>query len=180
MKLKKISTLTKTMKIGISGKARSGKDAVGKLLLKYLPSYRRLALADGIKKEFSAATGLSLTTVNRIKTCPRVRTSLIYLGEFRKQNNPEYWINFISNEDNIIVPDIRFQVEKQTMKDTLFIRVECPQALRAERGILSNENHYSECELDDIGNWDYTIMNDSTESDLEQKVRNMISELKLI
>ena len=46
--------------IVFSGKQFSGKDTVAKILLGKLKDFKRIGIADAIKSEYSAKTGLSI------------------------------------------------------------------------------------------------------------------------
>lgn len=164
--------------ITLSGKQFSGKDTVAKILLKKLPSFKRIGLADSIKVEYSKRTGLTLEEIERNKS--QYRPDLIKLGDKGRSIHPDYWLNnVIAMDGDIIVPDVRVPREFELFKsnNAFCIRVEASREARAKRGMLVQEDDPTETILDSIENWDYVIHNDS---DYDELSKNSIPLLNAI
>ena len=154
----------------LSGKQFSGKDTVAKILLEQLPSFRRIALGDAIKLEYSKITGLTIDEIEKNKS--QYRPDLIALGDKGRATHPDYWLNnVIEQEGDIIVPDVRVprELELFRTKNAFSIRVEASQEARAKRGLLVKEDDMTETVLDSVEDWNYIIQNDYGYEELEEK-----------
>ena len=165
--------------ITFSGKQFCGKDTVAKILLEHFPSFKRLALGDAIKLEYSRQTGLSLEEIEKNK--PTYRPDLISLGDKGRAAHPDYWLNKVLNEPgDLIVPDVRVRREFELFKqhNAFCIRVEATREARAKRGLIVKEDDPTETMLDDIEGWDYIIHNDGTYAELIEKSMPLIAAVK--
>lgn len=184
------------MIIGLTGYARSGKDEVAKILVeKY--GYKRIAFADKIREllyemdpPIPMGYGLEAHTVglqNYVdvygweggKQNPTVRSMLQNLGVgARKVFNDSFWIHqafgfgTIMRHENIVVTDVRFTNEADTIAGTLE-----GQIWRVTRpGITAVNNHISEHDL-----YNYkaneTLDNEGTLEDLKIKVQKLMDTL---
>ncbi len=172
------------MGIGISGKARSGKDRFCKELLKVLgDGWHREALADRVKLEWAGenhptvyAEKGSIETLewaNNQKNDPGVREQWIKKGMARREVDPGYWLKKLPCLPNAIVTDCRFLNEVDFLKERGFfmVRIEATEATRLARG-CGNLDDASECELDDSGTkWDLVVYNDGDIAALENSAR---------
>ncbi len=147
--------------IVISGKQYSGKDTLAKILLEKLEGFKRIGIGDAIKIQYAKSKGIELDEV--IKNKYLYRNDLIKLGDWGRAQNPDYWLNVMSDMDKIIVPDIRVEHEAEFFrnKGAFLIRVNSDYASRAARGIITNENDNTEIALDSYDKWNIVVENNS-------------------
>ena len=93
-----------------SGKQYSGKDTAAKILMKALPEYKRCAMGDIIKLEYGKIHNLSYEEIENNKT--KYRQGLIELGNWGRNQSPDYWLHKIINQTGkIVVTDVRIMHE---------------------------------------------------------------------
>lgn len=168
------------MIITLSGKQFSGKDTVAKILMDELKSFRRIGLGDAIKLEYSKLTGLSFDEIEKNK--PLYRPDLIALGDKGRAIDPDYWLNsVVSQEGNIIVPDVRMPREYEIFKknNAFCIRVESSEEARSKRGTIVKADDMTEVALDNVTDWDYVIENESTYEDLVSASFSLLEVIKM-
>lgn len=162
-----------------SGKQYAGKDTAAKIMLDKMPNYRRCAMGDIIKLTYGAQKGLTYDEIEKNKA--KYRSDLIVLGNWGREQDPDYWLKKIINQKgNIIVTDVRVPHEYEVFKNAgaITIRVEATRETRAKRGQLVGENDITEVGLDNEKNWDYIIDNNSTYEYLKLQVEKIIDEIK--
>ena len=162
-----------------SGKQYAGKDTAAKIMLDKMPNYRRCAMGDIIKLTYGAQKGLTQDEIEKNKA--KYRSDLIVLGNWGREQDPDYWLKKIINQKgNIIVTDVRVPHEYEVFKNAgaITIRVEATRETRAKRGQLVGENDITEVGLDNEKNWDYIIDNNSTYEYLKSQVEKIIDEIK--
>lgn len=162
-----------------SGKQYAGKDTAAKIMLDKMPNYRRCAMGDIIKLTYGAQKGLTYDEIEKNKA--KYRSDLIVLGNWGREQDPDYWLKKIINQKgNIIVTDVRVPHEYEVFKKAgaITIRVEATRETRAKRGQLVGENDITEVGLDNEKNWDYIIDNNSTYEHLKSQVEKIIDEIK--
>lgn len=162
-----------------SGKQYSGKDTVAKILLEHMPDYKRCAMGDIIKLTYGEEKGLSYDEIEKNK--PVYRQDLIDLGNWGREQHPDYWLKkIIEQEGNIIVTDVRVPHEYEIFKaaGATAIRVEASRETRASRGELIGENDITEVGLDNITDWDYILNNDSDYDSLKSKALELVNKIK--
>ena len=162
-----------------SGKQYAGKDTAAKIMLDKMPNYRRCAMGDIIKLTYGAQKGLTSDEIEKNKA--KYRSDLIVLGNWGREQDPDYWLKKIINQKgNIIVTDVRVPHEYEVFKNAgaITIRVEATRETRAKRGQLVGENDITEVGLDNEKNWDYIIDNNSTYEYLKSQVEKIIDEIK--
>lgn len=202
------------MIIGISGKARSGKDTFANMLAEELnsvshPSYVNMAFAHELKLRCQAAFDLSYEQLwgddkevldkrymkpeksyayepaddklpDRYWTAREIMQNY---GAFYRTIDNEFWIKnlFRVAEDkeytNVIVTDVRYMNEAkyiQHKKGGYVIRVE-----RGSKDDVHNMQHPSEVELDNYGDFDFTVNNNGTLDDLRQTTKDVCQFLKV-
>lgn len=162
-----------------SGKQFSGKDTVAKILLEKFKTFKRIGIADAIKMHYSRDTGLTVQEIENNKS--HYRQDLINLGNWGRNQNPDYWLNSIIEYDgNTIVTDIRVKHELDLFRSygAFAIRVEASEKSRSQRGVLSSSNDDTETQLDFIDDWDYVIHNDGTYEDLIENTNLLIEVIK--
>lgn len=162
-----------------SGKQYAGKDTAAKIMLDKMPNYRRCAMGDIIKLTYGAQKGLTYDEIEKNKA--KYRSDLIVLGNWGREQDPDYWLKkIIKQKGNIIVTDVRVPHEYEVFKNAgaITIRVEATRETRAKRGQLVGENDITEVGLDNEKNWDYIIDNNSTYEHLKSQVEKIIYEIK--
>ena len=162
-----------------SGKQYAGKDTAAKIMLDKMPNYRRCAMGDIIKLTYGAQKGLTYDEIEKNKA--KYRSDLIVLGNWGREQDPDYWLKKIINQKgNIIVTDVRVPHEYEVFKNAgaITIRVEATRETRTKRGQLVGENDITEVGLDNEKNWDYIIDNNSTYEYLKSQVEKIIDEIK--
>lgn len=162
-----------------SGKQYAGKDTAAKIMLDKMPNYRRCAMGDIIKLTYGAQKGLTYDEIEKNKA--KYRSDLIVLGNWGREQDPDYWLNkIIKQKGNIIVTDVRVPHEYEVFKSAgaITIRVEATRETRAKRGQLVGENDITEVGLDNEKNWDYIIDNNSTYEYLKSQVEKIVDEIK--
>lgn len=165
--------------ITLSGRQFCGKDTVTGILLENLPGFRRVALADAIKIEYSRRTGLSRDEIEKNKSI--YREDLINLGNEGRAKSSDFWLKKVLEEDgNIIVSDVRLPFELETFRQrgAFCIRVEANADIRASRAPLSRENDYTETALDNVENWDYVIKNEGSREDLVNNCKDLVEKIR--
>ena len=162
-----------------SGKQYAGKDTAAKIMLDKMPNYRRCAMGDIIKLTYGAQKGLTYDEIEKNKA--KYRSDLIVLGNWGREQDPDYWLKkIIKQKGNIIVTDVRVPHEYEVFKNAgaITIRVEATRETRAKRGQLVGENDITEVGLDNEKNWDYIIDNNSTYEYLKSQVEKIIDVIK--
>ncbi len=162
-----------------SGKQYSGKDTAAKIMLKEMPDFRRCAMGDIIKLTYGAEKGLTYEEIEKNKSV--YRQDLINLGNWGREQDPDYWLKKIIEQDgNIIVTDVRVPHEYEVFKSAgaVAIRVEASRETRASRGELIGENDITETGLDNVTDWDYIIENNLDYETLKRNVEKIIAELR--
>ena len=162
-----------------SGKQYAGKDTAAKIMLDKMPNYRRCAMGDIIKLTYGAQKGLTYDEIEKNKA--KYRSDLIVLGNWGREQDPDYWLKkIIKQKGDIIVTDVRVPHEYEVFKNAgaITIRVEATRETRAKRGQLVGENDITEVGLDNEKNWDYIIDNNSTYEHLKSQVEKIVDEIK--
>lgn len=162
-----------------SGKQYAGKDTAAKIMLDKMPNYRRCAMGDIIKLTYGAQKSLTYDEIEKNKA--KYRSDLIVLGNWGREQDPDYWLKkIIKQKGDIIVTDVRVPHEYEVFKNAgaITIRVEATRETRAKRGQLVGENDITEVGLDNEKNWDYIIDNNSTYEHLKSQVEKIIDEIK--
>lgn len=166
--------------ITFSGKQYSGKDTAAKILMDALPNYKRCAMGDIIKIEYAKQNGLTYEEIEANKS--KYRQGLIDLGNWGRQQSPDYWIQKIIEQDgNIVVTDVRIKHEYNVFKNAgaITIRVEADREIREQRGgKLVGEDDVTEVDLDDIQDWDFLIDNNKDYETLRTKVLEIVEKIR--
>lgn len=162
-----------------SGKQYSGKDTAAKILMELMPSLKRCAMGDIIKIEYGKQHGLSYEEIENNK--PKYRQGLIDLGNWGRQQSPDYWLEkIIAQEGDIVVTDVRIKHEYEVFKSAgaISVRVEADRDIRESRGgNLVGEDDVTEVDLDDIQDWDFVIDNNKDYETLKSKVLEIVESL---
>ncbi len=158
-----------------SGKQYSGKDTAAKILMEGLIGYRRCAMGDIIKLTYAKEKGLTFEEIEANKA--KYRADLIELGNWGRQQDPDYWLKKILEEEgNIVVTDVRVPHEYEIFKKAgaISIRIEASREVRAQRGTLIGEDDITETGLDNIQDWNYVVTNDSDYENLKTQIKGII------
>lgn len=162
-----------------SGKQYSGKDTAAKILMELMPNLKRCAMGDIIKIEYGKQHNLSYEEIENNK--PKYRQGLIDLGNWGRQQSPDYWLEkIIAQEGDIVVTDVRIKHEYEVFKSAgaISIRVEADREIRESRGgNLVGEDDVTEVDLDNIQDWDFVIDNNKDYETLKSKVLEIVESL---
>ena len=162
-----------------SGKQYSGKDTAAKILMEALPEYKRCAMGDIIKIEYGKQHNLTYDEIENNK--PKYRQGLIDLGNWGRQQSPDYWLEkIIAQDGKIVVTDVRIKHEYEVFKQAgaISIRVEAERDLRESRGgKLVGENDVTEVDLDNIQDWDFLIDNNKDYETLKENVLKIVEKI---
>ena len=166
--------------ITFSGKQYSGKDTAAKILMESLPDFKRCAMGDIIKIEYGKQHELSYEEIEANKAL--YRQGLIDLGNWGRQQSPNYWLEkIIEQEGNIVVTDVRIKHEYEIFKKAgaITIRVEADRDIRESRGgKLIGEDDVTEVDLDDIRDWDFLIDNNKDYETLKKEVLKIVEKIR--
>lgn len=166
--------------ITFSGKQYSGKDTAAKILMEAMPDFKRCAMGDIIKIEYGKLNNLTYEEIESNKT--QYRQGLIDLGNWGRQQSPDYWLQKIIEQDgNKVVTDVRIKHEYEVFKKAgaITIRVEADRNIRETRGgKLIGEDDVTEVDLDDIQDWDFVIDNNTDYETLKTKVLEIVEKLR--
>lgn len=166
--------------ITFSGKQYSGKDTAAKILMQAMPDFRRCAMGDIIKIEYGRINNLTYEEIENNKS--KYRQGLIDLGNWGRQQSPDYWLQkIIEQEGNIVVTDVRIKHEYNVFKKAgaITIRVEADRTTRELRGgKLVGEDDVTEVDLDNILDWDFLIDNNKDYETLKTNVLKIVEKIR--
>lgn len=163
-----------------SGKQYSGKDTAAKILMEAMPEFRRCAMGDIIKFEYAKEHNLTYEEIETNK--PKYRQGLIELGNWGREQSPDYWLEkIIAQEGNIVVTDVRIKHEYEVFKKAgaISIRVNATREVREARGgKLIGENDVTEVDLDNIQDWNFQLDNNTDYETLRKNVLKIVEKLR--
>jgi hypothetical protein len=180
------------LKIGIVGKARSGKNTAAEFVHLHGKS-RTFAFADPIKEMimtmFPQADRECLWGPSELRsslipgTEYTYRQALLEIGALGRKFDPDIWVKktihivnkAIDNLDIAILSDVRFKNELKEIKEAGFITI---RIIRPNNNYILND--ISEIDLDDMPNdaFHHIIVNDGDLNHLQCKVDTIIDKLK--
>jgi len=183
--------------IGLSGKKQAGKDTIYRvardIFTEISPTFRvgRVAFADALKAEVSTITGFRTDYIEDNKE--RFRTLLQVWGtEFRREfHGNDYWIKkmgdiLTSSEahyDLMFITDVRFCNEADYLRElggqVLRVVRRSPETYQTLQDIPVVDPHRTEHDMDEYGDFSYTINNDKSPDDLVKAVKEMLTTLEL-
>ena len=173
------------MIVGLSGKARAGKDSVAQIFVEEF-GFTRLAFADVIKAcvykldPIVSLSGLRLQYLvdsngwESAKDFPEVRRLLQVFGSEvgREMIDPQIWIEItmhgIKKSADIVISDVRFKNEAEEIK---YQGGEVWRITKATGEYI--DTHRSETELDEW-TFDHYIPNNGTLDDLRREVKELM------
>lgn len=164
------------MLIGITGKKYHGKDTVAKIiqsvngtLIDHMAAPLKRMASEFFPMEWLTDPILKETVYPPMGITPRAFLKWLGTDVFRKQFSETVWIDLFrrTHTGDCIVADIRFDDEAEVMIEKGFvIKVVRPS-------VESNDDHASEAGINpDLVR--FTIINDGTIADLEQKVKAIL------
>lgn len=176
----------------LSGKRYTGKDVTASLVKKYYPgSCEIAAIAQGCKMEYAETVGADFDRLmNDQKYKESHREGIIKIADDRRLQDSDYWIKKCLETDRevdlLVISDMRFEAEKACVKEyhpsALFVRIEARDETREKRGwsfIPPVDLSSTETAFDWNSDWDATIFNNGSISDLENLVEGLVSFLLL-
>ena len=172
--------------IGITGKARSGKDAIAKFAWSQY-GFTRIAFADAVKLSAQAKFGLTAAqtwddelkevVIPHWNMTPRQMFQMEGTEAGRNVFGGDLWIkrfmlsyNLLKDTDDIIVPDVRFDNEYSSLKSLGGVIVEVRRPVSGLSG--SAGAHVSESGLSLPA--DYVIENNGTLEELHEKFEAIV------
>jgi ABC-type dipeptide/oligopeptide/nickel transport system ATPase subunit len=171
------------MIIGLVGKHGSGKDTVYDLIQKNSKiEFENIKFAKHVKKHVCKMLECSLEELENLKRTDEkvkygltIRDLLEMIGDMGRSLNPYMWINRTMSEvdvsKHLCFTDVRFLNEAEEIKKMY------GTLIRVTDGDLNKVSLNSEKETDLI-KVDYTIVNDGTLEELENKVKELLIKIK--
>lgn len=159
--------------VAVAGKMRAGKDTFGEVFLEHHPEFIRVAFADPLKEEYAATQNISVEEVNLNKDFHR--QNLIDYGQFRRDQEPLYWVNkAVNTPGDKIITDVRFLNEFEALKalGAVMVRVESDLGQRSKRGLIISDST-SETALDNRTDWDFVLYNNLDLESFKQECHNV-------
>lgn len=182
--------MKKKLTIAVSGKAKSGKDTLFKILNSVDQdtnnsfNFKRMAFADKIKESYCAYKGITLKELEKNKS--EHRDSLIMLGSAGRLADPEIWVRPVVYSDtfssnNVVITDVRFDNEFEYLEELheyqfsdrilIKVRIFCEDYALISRGSsLALLNDPSEKGISDKTKFDLIISNSDTEEMFRESV----------
>ena len=194
----------KTISVGISGRARTGKNTLAQMIVDNLDThpknYKIVAVADPIKNMIlhmvPNADAECLWGQSELRATPlpgnlvdidgkslTYRRALMDIGSLGRQYNPDIWLNALVQDakknDNLeayIVADLRFPNEINYLKDHNFFMV------RIKRADIPDINDVSETAQLEIPDdfFHHTIENNGSLSDLNREAKLIVNKIALL
>jgi dephospho-CoA kinase len=176
------------MRIALSGKMRSGKDTVAKILIDEY-CFNKLAYGDGIRKVCEYLFPDEMKGKKNRTLGQKVAMTLRSLDDNVWSNLLLREIDRITPKDvNIIVTDLRFPNEYDSLKNLGFyiVKVIASEDIRVQRIIDAGDQyrtedlvHTSEEYIDQF-HYDYEINNDASVENLKIKTIAMLNCLRIL
>lgn len=141
--------------LGFAGRRLSGKNEASDIVVEFMPTFQQASFAQLAKLDYCALKGI--TIADFIGNKEKYRKGLIeYTKEIKKDDRFFYarkLFEHFSDEDNIVISDVRFIEELQEIKirGGVVYKIESSDDARAERGYKFNpavDLDISETELD--------------------------------
>ncbi|XP_031617111.1 probable phosphomevalonate kinase [Contarinia nasturtii] len=173
----------------ISGKRKSGKDYLSARLLSRLGEEKAeiVRISEPIKSHWAQEKGLNLNEL--LSDGPykeKYRKEMIVWSDSVRQRDAGFFCRVSiqkSSKPIVIVSDIRRKTDIEFFRDNNYniktVRINASNALRESRGWVFRsgiDDVQSECDLDDVTQWDLEIENDDTQ-DVEvilDKILNLL------
>lgn len=176
------------MKIAITGKMRSGKDTLAKIIIAENTSVIPLAFGDGIKH-------VANVYFPEIVAKGKPRKLYQFIGQMFREMDKDIWVKDLKNQmtyyihedgfSSFVVTDVRQMNEYEFLKENGFvvIKVEADDELRRERILNSGDvlselefTHDTETAVDSIP-YDYLLTNNTTLEDFMTQIDFVLAEI---
>ena len=168
----------------ISGKAKSGKDTVCKMIMEYygkekcielayayyLKDYAKRILSWDGREETKPREFLQNLGIELIKT--KIDSELLIRRLCEDIEVFSYFYDVMIVTDARLIPEIELPKEKYHATILRVVRTEYEDGLT-----LQERNHVTETELDHYHDYDYVIKNDSDLEDLKKQVLTILKEM---
>ena len=184
----------------ISGKRKSGKDFISQKLLEYFKDHEKIYLlpvtiSAPLKQAYAEENGLNYEKLLDSSEYKEIhRQKMIQWSDKKREIDPGYFCQRALNEqlsklENhkinnkflvVLVTDIRRKTDIEFFRKTFSsivrtVRIEADESIRRARNWIFTQgvdDVKSECDLDDVNNFDFKIINNNNEE--------MISKLNLL
>ena len=168
------------LRVGISGKMRSGKDTIAEYMVRN-HGFVRVALADRLKELACEMFGMRAGAKNR--------SLLITLGRKMCEVDPFVFVNAATRRmplnENVVVPDVRYPYEFNALKALGFkmVRINIARE-KQEARVLATEpdtslvllDDLSETALDAYATWDMILDGGASFGDIETAIQYYLVE----
>jgi hypothetical protein len=173
------------MIIGINGLAGSGKDEIGRLIVKHAPQFRVKKFAGKLKEIATVLTGIPThyfehsSVKNSVLSGwdMSIRELLQKLGTeaIRDSIHPDAWVMALMGDymrgDDWVITDMRFQNEYDMICSYGGYTIHVYRA-----GVKPPNNHSSESGIKS-GCFEYIVDNSGTLEELEEEVKRIVSDI---
>ncbi|MBU6389792.1 hypothetical protein KGQ71_04755, partial [Patescibacteria group bacterium] len=164
--------------IGLSGKPRSGKDTVAKMLKEQFPDIQLVTIGNAVKEEYDSLHGTN--TLHSEEEKLRHREGINVLGSERRAEDLDYWVKrtIHTHQPPMLITDVRWPHEADVVHKAkgFLIRIEADrETLHSRMGedFHGHLNKDYESLLDDYKKWDFVIENNGTLDDLKTRVHKV-------
>ena len=166
----------------ISGKARSGKDIVSKLIKEYYSDRKVIIISFGhyIKDYVKRISGWDGSDENK----PRDLLQQIGIELIKNKVNDKLFINRILEDieifsyfyDIIVIDDVRLVDELESLKEKVsdLISIRVNRENYEDYLTDSQKNHLTEIDLDNTHSFDYIVLNDNNYDNLKETINNIL------
>ena len=189
------------MIVGISGKARSGKDTFARMLAKALQkktgrAYVLMAYANELKNKIQKDFDMSYEQLwgdekevydqryvkpgkwsDDSKVCWTPREVMQAYGQFFRKIDYDFWVKYLfriieeKNYENVIITDVRHINEVDAVVDRGGYHI---RVERENKDSVHNEQHISETALDNGHRVDFNVINNGTLEELEASAKDVV------
>ncbi|XP_071654080.1 phosphomevalonate kinase [Temnothorax longispinosus] len=185
------SSSTKPARIFLfSGKRKSGKDYITDILYNRIGSQRGtiIRLSGPIKSHWAKSLGLDIDQLlGHGEYKEKYRLEMVKWGEDMRRKDYGYFcraaIDMCNARDKSvwIISDVRRKTDVKWFIENFgdacrTVRIVCPEEVRQKRGWVYTpgiDDSETECDLDDVDNWDVVLENDD-DSDVEAMLRQLL------
>lgn len=168
--------------VGLSGKPRSGKDTAARVIQSQLPGIKVVGFSDAIRDEYDAEYGTATRLSEREKDLHRAKMQEFGAGKVKQDE--QYWIKrVLAHQPPILITGVRRVTEAKAIQEAggKLIRIELSEKTQRERLgdelYEANKHHDNETQLDNYPHWDFTVENNGTQQEFEEKVISLIEKL---
>lgn len=166
--------------IGLSGKAKSGKDSAASIIIEHFPQYIHAASSENVRRVVAIITGTTLefnrTEEGKMTTPKGYNVTLGRMQQLIGQGmrdiiHEDVWISSTLNDhkdDFVIITDVRYRNEVENIREAGGIVIRLQRTCELDDG--RDMNHSSEIALDKYSDFDTVINNNGSKEDLERDI----------